>query len=78
MGLTLSKVSSAWGKSAQAKRLARLLVFFIFVAIYVPFFPLLHQIFGWSSVFFPGASLALLFGSGGSEVGCWLLFLDIF
>ncbi len=76
MGAALSKLYSTWGKSTQVKRFARLLEFCVLVALYVIFFPLLHQTFGWISVSFSwcfiglavwfwglrGAVLAALFG----------------
>lgn len=59
MGSAVSKISSAWGKSAQAKRLARLLVFCVLVALYVLFFPLLHQTFGGISIIFSWCYIGL-------------------
>ena len=59
MGSALSKVSSAWGNSAHAKQLARLLVFCVLVALYVLFFTLLHQTFGWISVCFSWCFIGL-------------------
>ena len=77
MGSALSKIFSAWSKSAQAKRLARLLVFCVLFALYVLFFPLLHQTFGWMSVSFSwcfiGISVWFWGLRGGVAVGVWWL-----
>jgi len=59
MGSALSKVSSVWGKSNQAKWFARLLLLCVLLALYVLFFPLLHQTFGWISVSFSWCFIGL-------------------
>ncbi len=50
MGSTLSKIFSPRDKSAWDKRFAKWFVVGVIFALYVLFFPLLHQTFGWISV----------------------------
>ena len=78
MGSILSKISSAWGKSAQVKLLAELLVFCLLVAIYVTFFPLLHQTFGWIGVCFSWSFIGFSVWFWGLRGGVLAALLAIF